>query len=262
MKQPPLANSELAIMDLLWSNEPLTARQIREQLYSHSSKAQHGTVQRLLQRLDEKGYIWIFSTSHGKGRPSYVHRSKKPYDIEEFELIKPVKLENSKEIPITNFSYMQPWYIPQKGFIYFFTLYGEPAVRTIFFARSKDGIKLEGWTRLAAIQEGHYQISIANANKAGTTFNFHPKGEETDGLEYRTNLYYLETIDLGKTWQAVDGEKINLPLTQVKNSALVYDYQKEGLNVYLKDIQFDKKGKPVILYLTSKGWENGNILLY
>lgn len=57
MKQPPLANSELAIMDLLWSNERLTARQIREQLYAHSSKAQHGTVQRLLQRLEEKGYI-------------------------------------------------------------------------------------------------------------------------------------------------------------------------------------------------------------
>jgi len=57
MKQPPLANSELAIMDLLWDNERLTARQIREQLYSSSAKAQHGTVQRLLQRLEEKGYI-------------------------------------------------------------------------------------------------------------------------------------------------------------------------------------------------------------
>ena len=56
MKQPPLANSELAIMDLLWSNERLTARQIREQLYGDSTKAQHGTVQRLLQRMEEKGY--------------------------------------------------------------------------------------------------------------------------------------------------------------------------------------------------------------
>ena len=75
--------------------------------------------------LDEKGYIWIFSTSHGKNRPSYICRSKKPYEIEEFELIKPVKLENGKRRFITNFSYMQPWYIPQKGFVYFFTLYGE-----------------------------------------------------------------------------------------------------------------------------------------
>jgi len=57
MKQPPLANSELAIMDLLWSKKQLTARQIREKLYSNSSKAQHGTVQRLLQRLEEKGYV-------------------------------------------------------------------------------------------------------------------------------------------------------------------------------------------------------------
>ena len=57
MKQQPLANSELAVMDLLWNNKKLTARQIREQLYSHSSKAQHGTVQRLLQRLEDKGYI-------------------------------------------------------------------------------------------------------------------------------------------------------------------------------------------------------------
>ena len=57
MKQPSLANAELAIMDLLWQSERLTARQIREQLYPDASKAQHGTVQRLLQRLEEKGYV-------------------------------------------------------------------------------------------------------------------------------------------------------------------------------------------------------------
>jgi BlaI family penicillinase repressor len=57
MKQPPLANSELAVMDLLWNKGQLTARQIRELLYAGSSKAQHGTVQKLLQRLEEKGYI-------------------------------------------------------------------------------------------------------------------------------------------------------------------------------------------------------------
>ena len=44
-------------MDLLWRQERLTARQIREQLYPHATKAQHGTVQRLLQRLEDKGYV-------------------------------------------------------------------------------------------------------------------------------------------------------------------------------------------------------------
>lgn len=54
----PLANAELAVMDLLWQNEkPMTAREIREQLYPDETKAQHGTVQRLLQRLEDKGCV-------------------------------------------------------------------------------------------------------------------------------------------------------------------------------------------------------------
>ena len=54
----PLANSELAVMNLLWDRDQrLTAREIRESLYPDESKPQHGTVQRLLQRLEEKGYI-------------------------------------------------------------------------------------------------------------------------------------------------------------------------------------------------------------
>lgn len=57
MKQPALANAELAVMDLLWQNDRLTARDIREQLYPDATKAQHGTVQRLLQRLEDKGYV-------------------------------------------------------------------------------------------------------------------------------------------------------------------------------------------------------------
>ena len=57
MKMTPLANAELAIMDLLWQSDGLTARLIREQLYPDATKGQHGTVQRLLQRLETKGYV-------------------------------------------------------------------------------------------------------------------------------------------------------------------------------------------------------------
>jgi len=57
VRQSALANAELAVMDLLWQNDRLTARQIREQLYPDETKAQHGTVQRLLQRLEDKGYV-------------------------------------------------------------------------------------------------------------------------------------------------------------------------------------------------------------
>lgn len=57
MKQPALANAELGVMNLLWQDDRLTARQIRDQLYSDATKAQHGTVQKLLQRLEDKGYV-------------------------------------------------------------------------------------------------------------------------------------------------------------------------------------------------------------
>ena len=44
-------------MELLWDEDRLTARSIREQLYPGATRAQHGTVQRLLQRLEDKGFV-------------------------------------------------------------------------------------------------------------------------------------------------------------------------------------------------------------
>lgn len=55
--RPALANAELALMELLWDQGPLSAREIRERLYAGAVKAQHGTVQRLLQRLEDKGFV-------------------------------------------------------------------------------------------------------------------------------------------------------------------------------------------------------------
>ncbi len=206
--------------------------------------------------VDDKGYIWIFSTSHGTARPSYIHRSKKPYDIGEFELVRATKTEDSEEVPMTNFSYMQAWHLPGKGFICFFTHY--PVLggtkRTICFMTSSDGVRWSRWTQLAAIDEGHYQVSAVAGGKAGTAFNYHPNGK---GLNWRTNLYYMETNDFGETWQTADGRKLTLPLTEVKTPALVHDYEAEGLNVYLKDIRFDKNGMPMVLFLTSRGYESG-----
>jgi len=204
--------------------------------------------------VDDNGHIWIFSTSHGTGRPSYVHKSKNPYDVNEFELVNVTKIENDKEVPMTNFSYMQPWHLKEKGFACFFTRYNYPVDRTICFMKSRDGVQWSSWLRIAAIDKGHYQISAAGKNKAVAAFNFHPQGK---GLNWRTNLYYIETADLGKTWRTADGRDLTLPLTDPDNPALVHDYQKESLNVYLKDIRFDMQENPVILFLTSKGYESG-----
>ena len=56
-KLSTLANAELGVMEILWEELSVTARRIRERLYPDTSHAQHGTVQRLLQRLEEKGFV-------------------------------------------------------------------------------------------------------------------------------------------------------------------------------------------------------------
>ncbi|RPJ37892.1 MAG: hypothetical protein EHM35_05765 [Planctomycetaceae bacterium] len=204
--------------------------------------------------VDDKGYIWIFSTSHGTSRPSYIHRSRQPYNIDEFEQVHATKLEDGREVPMTNFSYMQSWFVSGQGFAAFFTRYNYPAKRTACFMTSPDGTHWSAWQRLAAIAEGHYQISTANQHKAGSALDYHPKGK---GLNWRTNLYYVETTDCGRSWQGADGASLALPLTEPRNAAIVHDYEKDGLLVYLKHICFDEANQPVILFITSKGFRSG-----
>ena len=57
MSHQPLANAELSVLESLWDAGPLTARQIQGRLYGESDRSQHGTVQRLLQRLEEKRLV-------------------------------------------------------------------------------------------------------------------------------------------------------------------------------------------------------------
>lgn len=204
--------------------------------------------------IDDEGHLWIFSTSHGRARPSYIHRSKRPYDISEFEQVPATRRDGESRKPIDNFSYVQSWHSPDHGFQLFFTRYGYPAKRTICFMDSPDGVEWGQWQRIAAIEEGHYQITGIGKSKIGSFFNFHPKGK---GLNWRTNLYYIESADGGKSWQTVDGRALDLPLTEVQNGALIRDYQSEGLNVYLKDLRFDESDHPVLLYITSKGYQSG-----
>jgi hypothetical protein len=203
--------------------------------------------------MDEKGYIWVFSTAHGINRPSYISRSQKPYDISKFELIHPTEIVEGKEVPFKNFSYFQVWHVKGNGFIALFTKYKNQH-RVIGFNTSKDGMKWGEWQVIAHIQNGHYQISAENKKNISVAFNYHP---QNGGLNYRTNLYYLQTPDWGKNWDNARGEKVDIPLTEVKNKALIRDFESEGLKCYMKDLNFDRKGNPIIMVISSKGYESG-----
>lgn len=215
--------------------------------------------------IDAQGYIWVFSTSHGVERPSYIHRSRKPYDIAAFDKINATYFKNSQEIPFDNFSYLQSYYQKGKGFLHLMTHYERGMLkygankprRTIGYITSQDGVKWSEIKDIGTIQEGHYQTSGIWKNKVGTSFNMHPDTEKGAGLDYRTNLYYVETADFGKTWKNAQGKNLSLPLATPESAALVKDYRAEGLNVYINDVAYTRKGRPIILYVTSKGPDPG-----
>ena len=192
-------------------------------------------------QVDDKGYIWVFSPSHGTGRPSYIHKSKAPYSVEEFD-----------RVMETNFSYAQPWHIPGQGFLFLHTHYVDG--RNLFWMTSRDGLTWNEPQKLAKIEMGDYQVSWRRDARVATAFDFHPRPL---GLDGRANIYYLETRDCGATWQTIQGKRVGLPLTNTNNPALVYDSRAEGRLVYLKDLNFEADGNPVILFLTSKGAEPG-----
>ena len=148
-------------------------------------------------------------------------------------------------------------YISNQGFFHFFTKY--TGVRELYFESSKDGLNWTEDKKLATVKRdsdeksGHYQVSNHKGNKLVTFFNWHPNGD----VDKRTNLFYLQTTDFGNTWTTVEGEKVNIPLTDIGSPAKVIDYHSQEKNVYLKDVNFDEKENPIVLYITSGGHEPG-----
>jgi hypothetical protein len=199
--------------------------------------------------IDGEGHIWVFCSSHGKSRPSYIFKSREPYNVDDFEMV----LE-------TNFSYPQPWHIKGKGFFFLHTSYD--GGRALYWQTSPDGREWSERSLLAHIDEGHYQVSFPKPDgSVGSSFMYHPKafmGDETrKGLNWRTNLYYAETPDMGASWRSAAGEVLEVPLRTAANPALVRYYESEGLLVYIADLNYDAAGNPVILYVTAHSWMPG-----
>ena len=155
----------------------------------------------------------------------------------------------SNASPETNFSYGQPWYVPGAGSCSCTPKYTVRAAR-LRFMTSPDGLTWSEPAPLVKIDMGDYQITWGRGETVASAFDFHPKPL---GLDARTNLYYLQTRDLGRPGPPPPANRSKLPLSQPDNPALVHDYQAEKKLVYIKDVNFDADGRPVVLFLTSKG---------
>ncbi len=189
--------------------------------------------------IDGSGHLWVFVSGRARVRPGFIYKSSKPFQINGFERI------DSME-----FAYPQPWWIKNRGFIFLFTRYTRG--RELYWMTSKDGISWSPAQKL--VNGGHYQMSNQREGTVITAFNSHPDDGYVDG---RTNLYFLKTNDLGKTWRTADNTIVNPPLKSFNNAALVRKYRSEKRLVYLKDIGFDHQGNPLLLYITSNSHKPG-----
>ncbi len=189
--------------------------------------------------LDEFGHVWIFVSGRARMRPGFKYRSRKPYSVEDFEQISEEEM-----------AYPQPWWLKGKGFLHLFTKY--TGVRELYWNISAGGRTWTPHQKLAGMG-GHYQISRQRGTRVITAFNMHPDGV----ADRRTNLYFVQTDDLGKTWRTADGSPIQTPMTHSNCAALVRDFQAENALVYMKDINFDAEGNPVILVISSRNHEPG-----
>ena len=52
-----VTEAELAVLDVLWDRGPASAREITERLYPRGKPADVATVQKLLQRLEDKKFV-------------------------------------------------------------------------------------------------------------------------------------------------------------------------------------------------------------
>lgn len=184
--------------------------------------------------IDKNGYLWVFVSGSGRTRAGLIFKSSKPYSIENFELVKEMEMISP-----------QPWWMSGSGFMLMYSKVSKGL--DICFSSSSDG---KIWTesgKLAAMG-GHLQVSGTYGDRLVTAFNYFPGGS----VDKQTNLYLLQTADMGKTWKTIDGKLVETPMIAVTNDALIKNYETEGKLVHLSDIDFDSDGNPVLLVILSR----------
>jgi rhamnogalacturonyl hydrolase YesR len=180
--------------------------------------------------IDAKGHVWVFCAARGSF-PGQIYRSVAPLDINQFEMVW------DGYIP-----YPQPWHFEGRGFLLMYTKY--TGGREAYWRTSDDGRTWAKEQKLA--RDGHYQASCTWKGRLLDALDWHPGSSDN-----RTNLYFVQSDDIGKTWTTVEGKALATPLTFPDNPALVKDYKADGLYVFLNDITADAEGRPLIFYITS-----------
>jgi predicted transcriptional regulator len=66
-----VTGKELEVLQILWDTGPATIKQIRDAVYPGGDTAEYATVQKLLDRLEEKGFV-----SRDRAGPAHVFHAR------------------------------------------------------------------------------------------------------------------------------------------------------------------------------------------
>lgn len=189
--------------------------------------------------IDDKGIIWVYVSGYNRTRPGMIFRSTLPYSIDAFQMVREIEMISP-----------QPWWIDGDGFVLFYSKLSKGL--DLWCSSGSDGKSWPVNNKLVSMG-GSLQISDVNEGKIVTVFNYFPKGD----IDRQTNLYCLQSDDMGKVWKTIDATPVQIPLADVKNDAMIRNYEQEGKEVYLSDMDIDSDGNPVILAIISSSPDPG-----
>ncbi|MGI5817460.1 MAG: BNR-4 repeat-containing protein [Armatimonadota bacterium] len=206
--------------------------------------------------IDEAGHLFMFWGAHG--HESFVHRSVRPHDISEWEERAPIEPEEGST------SYPQPWMLREgEIFVSYRKAPGWRARMSTDGARSwSDPVDIAAFgmpdDARGCAEYSIYGSTVADEGPWPRKVHFawsRLGGGTPEEIEQkhlwgrRYNLYYTYSDDGGETWRRSDGGAYDLPIDE-EHAELLYDSGTRG--VWIKDIQVDPAGNPMILFLVAE----------
>ena len=203
--------------------------------------------------IDDDGFLVVFYGAHG--HHTHVLRSARPYDVGAWETL--------PDLPEPHTSYPQPFMVnPGELLVSYrhapgwnFTTtrdrgrtWAEPRAVVDFGCPSEArGCAECSIYGITIGDTGDYprRVHFAWSRLGGGTL------EEIASKHLwarRYNIYYACTDDGGRTWRRSDGTPYTLPIDE-EQAEKVYDCGQRG--VWLKDIQLDADGRPLVLFIDS-----------
>jgi hypothetical protein len=137
--------------------------------------------------LDGDGYLWVFVSGRGRSRPGFKYRSAEPYVIDAFELI-------TEE----EFTYPQPVWLADHGFLHCFTKYTKG--RELYWNMSADGIEWTPDQKLAGMG-GHYQNTESAGRRGvhGVQLPSRRHGRQADEFVFRKDGRFRPNVAARRT---------------------------------------------------------------